>query len=152
MKLSRTITPLNRARCRATNAVRLTANSTPEGKKQEATEDFNQVIRRVLGKFKAGSRLLILNDEAHHCYLPKEEGRSTEGEDTREENARAAVWFNGLTEIANRFKVDTLYDLSATPYYLTGSGYQAYSLFPWVVSDFGLIECVFRLISDIIPK
>ena len=113
-----------------------------QGKKQEATEDFNQVMRRVLGKFKAGSRLLILNDEAHHCYLPKEEGRSMEGEDTREENARAAIWFNGLTEIGGRFKVDTLYDLSATPYYLTGSGYQAYSLFPWVVSDFGLIEAI----------
>lgn len=114
----------------------------PQGKKQEATEDFNQVIRRVLGKFKSGARLLILNDEAHHCYLPKEEGKSTEGEDTREENARAAVWFTGLTEMAQRFKVDTLYDLSATPYYLTGSGYQAYSLFPWVVSDFGLIEAI----------
>lgn len=114
----------------------------PQGKKQEAIEDFNQVIRRVLGKFKPGARLLILNDEAHHCYLPKGEGKSTEGEDTREENARAAVWFSGLIEIARRFKVDTLYDLSATPYYLTGSGYQAYSLFPWVVSDFGLIEAI----------
>ena len=112
------------------------------GKKQVATEDFNQVTRRVLGKFKPGSRLLILNDEAHHCYLPKEEGRATEGEDTREENVRAAVWFTGLTEIAGRFKVDTIYDLSATPYYLTGSGYDAYSLFPWVVSDFGLIEAI----------
>lgn len=113
-----------------------------QGRKQEATEDFGQVMRRVLGKFKAGSRLLILNDEAHHCYLPKEEGRAAEGEDTREENKRAAVWFTGLTEIAQRYKVDTLYDLSATPYFLTGSGYQAYSLFPWVVSDFGLIEAI----------
>src|SRR6266542_2315048 len=42
-----------------------------DGKKQEAKEDFAQVIKRLAGNFKAGSRLLIINDEAHHCYLPK---------------------------------------------------------------------------------
>ena len=113
-----------------------------EGRKQEAVEDFNQVVRRVLGKFKTGSRLLILNDEAHHCYLPKAEGKNTEEENSREENQHAAVWFTGLSEISQRFKVDKIYDLSATPYYLSGSGYPPYSLFPWVVSDFGLIESI----------
>jgi len=113
-----------------------------QGEKQQATEDYNQMLRRIMGKLKSGSRLLILNDEAHHCYLPKEEGKATEGEDTKEENKRAAVWFTGLTEIAKRYKVDSIYDLSATPYYLTGSGYDAYSLFQWVVSDFGLIEAI----------
>lgn len=113
-----------------------------DGRKQEAKEDFAQVTRRVLGIFKPGSRLLVINDEAHHCYLPKEKGRAVEGEDTKEENARAAVWFSGLTQIAQRFKVSTLYDLSATPYYLTGSGFEPYSLFPWTVSDFGLIESI----------
>ena len=67
-----------------------------EGKpiKQEAKEDINQIIKRVLGNFKKGSRLLVLNDEAHHCYLPKEKGKTkdTEGD----ENAKAAVWFSGL--------------------------------------------------------
>ena len=33
-------------------------------------------------------------------------------------------------------------DQSATPYYLTGSGYIPGTLFPWVVSDFGLIEAI----------
>jgi type III restriction enzyme len=113
-----------------------------QGRKQEAIEDFHQVARRVLGNFKQGSRLLIINDEAHHCYLPKEKGKNIEGENTEEENKRAAVWFNGLVEISKRFKVDNIYDLSATPYYLKGSGYDAYSLFGWVVSDFGLIESI----------
>jgi type III restriction enzyme len=44
--------------------------------------------------------------------------------------------------MAKRFKLQGVYDLSATPYYLTGSGYTPYSLFPWVVSDFGLIEAI----------
>lgn len=104
-------------------------------------EDFSQVVKRTLGKFKSGSRILILNDEAHHCYLPKSKSKTTDNEDS-DENARAAVWFSGLREIAKKFKLQNVYDLSATPYYLTGSGYTPYSLFPWVVSDFGLIEAI----------
>ena len=104
-------------------------------------EDFSQVVKRTLGKFKSGSRVLILNDEAHHCYLPKSKSKTTDNEES-DENARAAVWFNGLREIAKKFKLQGVYDLSATPYYLSGSGYNAYSLFPWVVSDFGLIESI----------
>lgn len=112
------------------------------GEKTIAKENFNQVVRRVIGKFKKDSRLLILNDEAHHCYLPKGKGKAAEGENTKQENARAAVWFTGLSEISKRFKIRFVYDLSATPYYLTGSGYEPYSLFQWVVSDFGLIEAI----------
>ncbi|MEZ4722910.1 MAG: DEAD/DEAH box helicase family protein [Flavobacteriales bacterium] len=108
--------------------------------KQEALEDWNQVIKRVLGDFKKGKRLLILNDEAHHCYLPQSKGRTSDTEG--DENKKAAVWFTGLVEVAKRFKLTNVYDLSATPYYLSGSGYTPYSLFPWVVTDFGLIEAI----------
>lgn len=112
------------------------------GGKQQEFENPGLVIKRVLGKFKAGRRLLVLNDEAHHCYLPKAAGRNTEDENSAEENARAAVWFSGLRMIAQTFKLRSVYDLSATPYYLSGSGYPSYSLFPWVVTDFGLIEAI----------
>jgi len=105
------------------------------------SEDFSQVIKRALSKFKSGTRLLIMNDEAHHCYLPKSKGKTSDNEEA-DENQRAAVWFTGLKELATRFKLQNVYDLSATPYYLTGSGYIPYSLFPWVVSDFGLIEAI----------
>ena len=44
--------------------------------------------------------------------------------------------------MARRWQVRTVYDLSATPYYLSGSGWPASSYFPWVVSDFGLIEAI----------
>lgn len=114
-----------------------------EGKKIDTgnLEDFSQVVKRTLSKFKAGSRLLIMNDEAHHCYLPKSKGKTSDNEEA-DENQRAAVWFTGLKEISKKFKLQNIYDLSATPYYLTGSGYIPYSLFPWVVSDFGLIEAI----------
>jgi type III restriction enzyme len=113
-----------------------------DGEKVEAKEDISQVIRRILSKFKSDSRLLIINDEAHHCYLPKTDDRTAEGEDAKTENERAAIWFTGLREVTQRFKVRSIYDLSATPYYLTGSGHEPYTLFEWVVSDFGLIEAI----------
>lgn len=123
---------------------------TSTGEKLEAKESFNQLAKRLLGKFKTDSRLLVLNDEAHHCYLPRQKDKQskkykTEAEpdaEVKQENERAAVWYNGLLEISRRYKIKTVYDLSATPYYLQGSGYPSYSLFPWVVSDFGLIEAI----------
>ncbi len=113
-----------------------------DGKKQEAREDMAQVLRRLIPNVKPGSRLLVLNDEAHHCYLPREKGRNTEEENTADENARAAVWYTGVSELAKRFQVRAVYDLSATPYYLNGSGYQPYTLFPWIVSEFGLTDAI----------
>jgi len=112
-----------------------------EGNKTSAKEDFSQVAKRLFGSFKKFSRLLIINDEAHHCYLPLSKGKTKDNEDS-DENAKAAIWFSGLVEIAKKYKLSSVYDLSATPYFLQGSGYNAYSLFPWVVSDFGLIEAI----------
>jgi type III restriction enzyme len=115
----------------------------PDGRKNDPREDFSLVLRRLMPAFKAGTRLLVLNDEAHHCYLPKPGDKSkADGENTAEENARAAVWFSGLRELHRRFKIRSVYDLSATPYYLTGSGHKPYTLFPWVASDFGLIDAI----------
>ena len=108
--------------------------------KQVAKQSYGEMIKGLLGTFRPGSRLLILNDEAHHCYLPRAKGKTQDTE--TDENAKAAVWFTGLAEISQRFKLTAVYDLSATPYYLQGSGYESYSLFDWVVSDFGLIEAI----------
>ena len=100
------------------------------------------MIKRLLPGFKSGRRLLVVNDEAHHCYLPKARGRTDDEDSSADENERAAVWFSGLRELSQKFQLRTVYDLSATPYYLNGSGYAPYSLFPWVVSDFGLIDAI----------
>lgn len=114
----------------------------PDGQKVEAREDDALVLKRVLPGFKPGRRLLVLNDEAHHCYLPRAKGKDTEEELSATENERAAVWFSGLRAIARRWPLRAVYDLSATPYYLAGSGWPAYSYFPWVVTDFSLIEAI----------
>ena len=113
-----------------------------DGNKVEARENTAQLLKRVLGNFKPGRRLVVINDEAHHCYLPRAKGRDTEEENAATENERAAVWFSGVRAMATRWHMGAVYDLSATPYFLSGSGWPAYSYFPWVVSDFGLIEAI----------
>lgn len=113
--------------------------------KQQEKEDFSVVLSRVLGKGMKGKRLLVINDEAHHCYLPKKDDAKSDDEvkETEEENKKAMVWYEGLRQIKLRgYKLQHVYDLSATPYYLKGSGYPEYSLFPWVVSDFGLVDAI----------
>jgi type III restriction enzyme len=113
-----------------------------DGRKVQALEGPNEVMRRMLPGFKPGRRMIVINDEAHHCYLPKARGRDSEEESSATENERAAVWFSGIREISKRWQVGNVYDLSATPYFLSGSGWLAYSFFPWMVSDFGLIEAI----------
>jgi type III restriction enzyme len=112
-----------------------------DGNKTTESETPTQMVKRVMGDAKFGRRLLVLNDEAHHCYLPKSSRKSVKDHEGNE-NEKAALWYTGLTYIANRYKLSQVYDLSATPYYLNGSGYEPYSLFPWVVSDFGLVEAI----------
>lgn len=116
--------------------------------KQTDKEDFQNVLSRILGPGMKGKRFIVINDEAHHCYLPKEKDtknckKDEETAEGEEENKKAMVWYEGLRQMkALGYKLQHVYDLSATPYYLKGSGYAEYSLFPWVVSDFGLVEAI----------
>jgi type III restriction enzyme len=118
-----------------------------EMQKQNDKEDYSSVLSRLLPG-KKSKRFIVINDEAHHCYLPKvkEKTKGTTDEATaegEEENKRAMVWYEGLRQMkALGYKLMQVYDLSATPYYLKGSGYPEYSLFPWVVTDFGLVEAI----------
>lgn len=114
---------------------------------QKETEDYSVLLSRILEKGVKGKRIVVINDEAHHCYLTKNEGSkglSSDEKDTVEkENENARVWYEGLRQMKLLgYKLQHVYDLSATPYYLKGSGYPEYSLFPWVVSDFGLVDAI----------
>ena len=62
------------------------------------------------------------------------------------------MWINGLEAVKAKLGVKQVYDLSATPFFLRGSGYSTTTpigkklnegvLFPWVVSDFALIDAI----------
>jgi type III restriction enzyme len=114
---------------------------------QKETEDYSVLLSRVLEKGVKGKRIIVINDEAHHCYLPKQNKDKSltddEKSDLKQENEAAMVWYEGLRQMKLLgYKLQHVYDLSATPYYLKGSGYPEYSLFPWVVSDFGLVDAI----------
>ncbi len=113
-------------------------------KPEERKESYTSLLKREFGKFKPKSRLLVINDEAHHCYFPRENEAKAQKDDKVEkvENTRAATWYRGILALQSRFELHSVCDLSATPYYLSGSGYPANKLFPWVVTEFGLVEAI----------
>ncbi|WP_149264227.1 BPTD_3080 family restriction endonuclease [Actinomadura sp. K4S16] len=114
-------------------------------------ESVGQMVNRVIGELGGTSDIVVLNDEAHHCYRDRSDdpaegaaGKLTgqDRKDAGERNDNARIWFRGLKAIKAKLGVKTVYDLSATPFFLAGSGYQESTLFPWVVSDFSLIDAI----------
>ena len=114
------------------------------------TETDAEMLERACGKLLRYDRVNVINDEAHHCYRHKvggdDEGKLT-GDDRKEaaENEEAArLWISGIEALDRRLSkgVRAVYDLSATPFFLRGSGYVEGTLFPWVVSDFSLMDAI----------
>ncbi|HZF95707.1 MAG TPA: DEAD/DEAH box helicase family protein [Allosphingosinicella sp.] len=114
-----------------------------------------QMLERACEKLLRFERVNVINDEAHHCYRHKVGGDLEDkltGDDKKEaeENEKAArLWINGVEALDRQLKrakrsggVRAVYDLSATPFFLRGSGYQEGTLFPWVVSDFSLMDAI----------
>ena len=66
-----------------------------------------------------------------------------EGQGEAESNRKAArVWINGIRTAMKIVGVKVVYDLSATPFFLRGSGFREGELFGWVVSDFSLMDAI----------
>ncbi|SMH58076.1 type III restriction enzyme [Picosynechococcus sp. OG1] len=130
------------------SAAKLTKSLLIQGKEQSPfTETPDEMVRRVCRGLGNKKNIIVLNDEAHHCYNHKPDGdeETYKGDDRKEakkndENAR--VWSSGLEAVQNKLGIKAVYDLSATPFYLKGSGYREGTLFPWVVSDFSLIDAI----------
>jgi type III restriction enzyme len=111
-------------------------------------ETEGEMLRRACGDLLALKDVVVINDEAHHCYREKprsdEEG-DLDAEEKREakENSEAArLWISGVEALTSKVGLRAVYDLSATPFFLRGSGYAEGTLFPWVVSDFSLIDAI----------
>ncbi len=129
------------------DAARLTKAILTKGDTNPFTETPDQMVRRVCRDLGNARHVIVINDEAHHCYRPKAdaEAETLSGEERaeaakREEEAR--VWISGLDAVRAKLGLKAVYDLSATPFFLSGSGYPEGTLFPWVVSDFSLIDAI----------
>ena len=114
--------------------------------KEEAVKETpNAMVNRAFKSILNKSRVLVINDEAHHCYREKPSAEKLSGEDRREadENNKAArVWISGLESLSKKVVVNAVIDLSATPYFLSGSGYSEGTLFPWTMFDFSLLDAL----------
>jgi type III restriction enzyme len=116
------------------------------GKKEDPfRETPDAMVSRVLRDFTAKGKgeIVVLNDEAHHCYQNKPVlDPSEEDAEAKQRNQDARVWFRGLQSVIRKVGIKTIYDLSATPFYLRGSGYNEGYIFPWAVSDFSLMDAI----------
>jgi type III restriction enzyme len=113
-------------------------------------------VQRVLGKDVAERLpILVLNDEGHHCWRPKASTEDSEGltaeerQSLKDEAEEARVWLDGLDRINNcgltgtgKPAIALAVDLSATPFYIKGSNHPEGQPFPWLVSDFGLVDAI----------
>ncbi len=120
-----------------------------KGNQEESafTETPAQMVRRACRDLGSKKNIVVINDEAHHCYRRKADGDDVKltGDERKEAERReeeARVWISGLEAVKDKIGVKVVYDLSATPFFLRGSGYPEGTLFPWVVSDFSLIDAI----------
>jgi type III restriction enzyme len=113
-------------------------------------ESDTSILNRVLGREVGGKQnILVFNDEAHHAYRIRRDepelGEDDEFGDTEEADEffqEATIWIDGLDKVQKLRGINISIDLSATPYFLGRVGRETNKPFPWVVSDFGLIDAI----------
>jgi type III restriction enzyme len=119
------------------------------GDELDTLESEGQMLQRVMPELMGLKNVLVLNDEAHHCYREKpatdDDDEDLKGDDRKEaerNNEAARLWISGLEAVNRILGVARVIDLSATPFFLRGSGYAEGTLFPWTMSDFSLMDSI----------
>ncbi len=118
------------------------------GEPVRTKETEGQMVRRVADELMGLKNILVINDEAHHCYREKPgnddvaELKGEEKKEAQKQNEYARVWINGIEAFKRKLGIRAVYDLSATPFFLRGSGYAEGTLFPWTMSDFSLMDAI----------
>ncbi len=111
-------------------------------------ETEGQMLQRVMPDLMGMKNILALNDEAHHCYREKpeepddEELKGDEKKEAEKNNEAAQLWISGLEAVNRKLGLSRVVDLSATPFFLRGSGYAEGTLFPWTMTDFSLMDAI----------
>lgn len=118
------------------------------GPELETRETDGQMLQRVMPELMGMKNIMAINDEAHHCYRerPKEDDdEELKGDDRKaaeKNNEAARLWISGLETVNRILGLSRVIDLSATPFFLQGSGYAEGTLFPWTMSDFSLMDAI----------
>ena len=118
------------------------------GENLQTLETEGQMLQRVMPGLMRMKNVMVLNDEAHHCYREKPQNdelddlKGDDKDEAKKNNEVARLWISGLELVKRKLGVDRVYDLSATPFFLRGSGYAEGTLFPWTVCDFSLMDAI----------
>ena len=122
------------------------------GEALNTLETEGQMLQRVMPDLMGLKNILAINDEAHHCYREKPNASTggapegdLKGDDKKEaekNNEAARLWISGLEAVNRTLGLARVLDLSATPFFLRGSGYAEGTLFPWTMSDFSLMDAI----------
>ena len=118
------------------------------GEDLDTLETEGQMLQRVVPDLMGMKNVVVFNDEAHHCYRERPgdpEEAKPKLDDLQEAKANkeaARVWISGLESVHRRLGLSRVFDLSATPFFLRGSGYAEGTLFPWTMSDFSLMDAI----------
>ena len=118
------------------------------GEEIKTTETAGQMLQRVMPDLMGMKNILAINDEAHHCYREKPleaDDVALKGDERKEaekNNEAARLWISGLEAVNRKLGLSRVIDLSATPFFLSGSGYAEGTLFPWTTSDFSLMDAI----------
>jgi type III restriction enzyme len=120
------------------------------GEPLNTLETEGQMLQRVMPGLMGMKNVMVINDEAHHCYREKQQTQEEDDDDLKgderkeaEKNKEAArVWISGLETVKRKLGINRVIDLSATPFFLSGSGYVEGTLFPWTMSDFSLMDAI----------
>ncbi|MBI5740556.1 MAG: restriction endonuclease [Nitrospirae bacterium] len=119
------------------------------GEELHTLETEGQMLQRVMPELMGMKSIMALNDEAHHCYREKpthsdedEELKGDEKKEAEKNNEAARLWISGLEIVKRKLGINHVIDLSATPFFLSGSGYAEGTLFPWTMSDFSLMDAI----------
>ncbi len=123
------------------------------GEALDTLETEGQMLQRVMPDLMGLKNIAVMNDEAHHCYREKpadsdddaagdDDLKGDDRKESEENNEAARLWISGLECVNRKIGLSNLFDLSATPFFLRGSGYAEGTLFPWTMSDFSLMDAI----------
>lgn len=119
-----------------------------DGDPLQTLETEGQMLQRVMPELMGLKNILAINDEAHHCYREKpnadleEDLKGEEKKEAQKNKEAARLWISGLEAVNRKLGITRVFDLSATPFFLSGSGYVEGTLFPWTMSDFSLMDAI----------
>ncbi len=93
------------------------------GDELNTQETEGQMIQRVMPDLMGMKNIIVLNDEAHHCYREKPDAekdddlKGDERKEAEKNNEAARLWISGLEAVNRKLGLSNVnIDLSATPF------------------------------------